>query len=74
MKKCCLILLIANVVLINIISLAIAILYIKEKYNSYFIKKSDNIKTNKIIENRILFNNDNKTKEENNKKYFFDTK
>ena len=71
MKKCCLILLIANVVLINIISLAIAILYIKEKYNSYFIKKSDNIKTNKIINNRILFNNDNKTKEENNKNEFF---
>ena len=71
MKKCCLILLIANVVLINIISLTIAILYIKEKYNSYFIKKSDNIKTNKIIENRILFNNDNKTKEENNKNEFF---
>ena len=51
--------------------MAITILYLKEKYNFYFIKKSDNIGTNKIINNRILFNNDNKTNDENNIDKFF---
>ena len=60
-----------NVVLINVISLRIIILYIKEKYNFYLLKKSNYIETNKIINNRILSNDNNRTKEENKKINFF---
>ena len=71
MRKFLLYLIFLNIVLINVVSLTIIILYIKEKNRFYFLKKSNNIKINKIITNRILSNNNNKSKEENEKVNFF---
>ena len=56
--------------LYNFFLLLKTILFITEKYNIKSVNIPNEIKTNKIINNRILFN-DNETKEENYKDKFF---
>ena len=67
MKKCFIFL---NLALINFFLLLKTILFITKKYNINCVNLPNEIKTNNIINNRILFN-DNETKEENYKDKFF---
>ena len=67
MKKC---LIFLNLALINFFLLLKTILFITKKYNIKCVNIPNEIKTNNIINNRILFN-DNETKEENYKDKFF---
>ena len=67
MKNC---LIILRLTLINFFLLLKTILFISENYNVKYVKILNDIKTNKIINNRKLFYNNNK-KEENCKDKFF---